>query len=301
MARRGHGKLVFLDLVDRSGRIQLLCDTSRTGPIDLDLGDIVGVAGPSREDAARRALARGRRARAAREDPRARCRTRSTALTDVEHALPPALPRPADERGDARATSLCRVAHGRGDPPLPRRARASSRSRRRSSSRATAARSPSRSSRTTTSSTRDFYLRIADRALPQAPDRRRARAGVRARQGLPQRGRLVQAQPRVHDARVVRGVRGLPRHDGADRGARRDGRAGDDRRHEGRRSAATTSTCAAVAAASSSSTRSRSTSSGRATRTSCAPRLEARGVDTSQDKTWAQLVDHASRTSSSRS
>jgi lysyl-tRNA synthetase class 2 len=45
MARRGHGKLVFLDLVDRSGRIQLLCDTSRTGEIDLDLGDIVGVTG----------------------------------------------------------------------------------------------------------------------------------------------------------------------------------------------------------------------------------------------------------------
>src|SRR5437660_5920855 len=45
MARRGHGKLVFLDLVDRSGRIQLLCDTSRTGPIDIDLGEIVGVTG----------------------------------------------------------------------------------------------------------------------------------------------------------------------------------------------------------------------------------------------------------------
>src|SRR3954465_4068359 len=46
MARREMGKLVFLDLVDRSGRIQLLCDTARTGPIDLDLGDIVGVSGP---------------------------------------------------------------------------------------------------------------------------------------------------------------------------------------------------------------------------------------------------------------
>src|SRR5689334_8989755 len=45
IARRGMGKLVFLDLVDRSGRIQLLCDTSRTGPIDVDLGDIVGVTG----------------------------------------------------------------------------------------------------------------------------------------------------------------------------------------------------------------------------------------------------------------
>ena len=45
MARREMGKLVFLDLVDRSGRIQLLCDTSRTGPIDIALGDIVGVTG----------------------------------------------------------------------------------------------------------------------------------------------------------------------------------------------------------------------------------------------------------------
>ena len=45
MARRDMGKLVFLDLVDRSGRIQLLCAQERTGPIDLDLGDIVGAEG----------------------------------------------------------------------------------------------------------------------------------------------------------------------------------------------------------------------------------------------------------------
>src|SRR5919197_2109891 len=45
MARREMGKLVFLDLVDRSGRIQLLCDTSRTGEIDVDLGDLVGASG----------------------------------------------------------------------------------------------------------------------------------------------------------------------------------------------------------------------------------------------------------------
>jgi lysyl-tRNA synthetase, class II len=49
MARRDMGKLVFLDLVDRSGRIQLLVQPDRTGPVDLDLGDIVGVTGrPSR-------------------------------------------------------------------------------------------------------------------------------------------------------------------------------------------------------------------------------------------------------------
>jgi len=45
MGRREMGKLVFLDLVDRSGRIQLLCDTARTGPVDVDLGNIVGVIG----------------------------------------------------------------------------------------------------------------------------------------------------------------------------------------------------------------------------------------------------------------
>ena len=45
LGRRGHGKLVFLDLVDRSGRLQLLCDVSRTGEVDLDLGDIVGAVG----------------------------------------------------------------------------------------------------------------------------------------------------------------------------------------------------------------------------------------------------------------
>jgi lysyl-tRNA synthetase, class II len=45
MARRGHGQLTFLDLVDRSGRIQLLCEESRTGPVDVDLGDILGVTG----------------------------------------------------------------------------------------------------------------------------------------------------------------------------------------------------------------------------------------------------------------
>jgi lysyl-tRNA synthetase class 2 len=49
MARREMGKLVFLDLVDRSGRIQVICDTARTGEIDVHLGDVVGVVGrPSR-------------------------------------------------------------------------------------------------------------------------------------------------------------------------------------------------------------------------------------------------------------
>ncbi|MFL5944414.1 MAG: lysine--tRNA ligase [Gaiellaceae bacterium] len=45
LGRRELGKLVFLDLVDRSGTIQLLCDAARTGDVDVDLGDIVGVVG----------------------------------------------------------------------------------------------------------------------------------------------------------------------------------------------------------------------------------------------------------------
>src|SRR5262245_62036433 len=45
VARREMGKLVFLDLVDRSGRIQLMCDTGRVGDVDVHLGDVVGVSG----------------------------------------------------------------------------------------------------------------------------------------------------------------------------------------------------------------------------------------------------------------
>jgi len=41
MARREMGKLTFLDLVDRSGRIQLISEQQ----LDLDLGDIVGATG----------------------------------------------------------------------------------------------------------------------------------------------------------------------------------------------------------------------------------------------------------------
>ena len=45
LARRDMGRLVFLDLVDLSGRIQLLCPAARTGEVDVHLGDIVGVTG----------------------------------------------------------------------------------------------------------------------------------------------------------------------------------------------------------------------------------------------------------------
>jgi lysyl-tRNA synthetase class 2 len=47
LARRDMGKLVFLDVVDRSGRIQVICDSAQTGEIDVLLGDVVGVTGPA--------------------------------------------------------------------------------------------------------------------------------------------------------------------------------------------------------------------------------------------------------------
>jgi lysyl-tRNA synthetase class 2 len=45
LARRDLGKLMFLDLVDRSGRIQLLVRPDELGGVEVDLGDLIGVSG----------------------------------------------------------------------------------------------------------------------------------------------------------------------------------------------------------------------------------------------------------------
>jgi lysyl-tRNA synthetase class 2 len=45
VGRRDLGKVVFLDVVDRSARIQLICQYDRVGEIQVDLGDVVGVTG----------------------------------------------------------------------------------------------------------------------------------------------------------------------------------------------------------------------------------------------------------------
>ncbi|GAA3073356.1 hypothetical protein GCM10020254_16490 [Streptomyces goshikiensis] len=71
----------------------------------------------------------------------------------------------------------------------------------------------------------DLYLRIAPRAVPEAAVRRRHGEGLRDGPHLPQRGRLLQAQPRVHDAGGVPGLRRLRRD------ARPDARADPGRRH----------------------------------------------------------------------
>ena len=68
------------------------------------------------------------------------------------------------------------------------------------------------------------------RALPEAARRRWHRPRVRDRARVPQRGPVDASQSRVHDARALRGVRRLHRHDAAHRGA-------DRRRPRARRSA----------------------------------------------------------------
>jgi hypothetical protein len=78
MARRDMGKLVFLDLVDRSGRIQLICPAER--PASSTSTSATSSASPApREVTPRRDVASGRRARSPRADPRVAPRTRSTA------------------------------------------------------------------------------------------------------------------------------------------------------------------------------------------------------------------------------
>ena len=156
--------------------------------------------------APRRAVARARRLRAARQvaAPAARQAPRARRRRDPP---PPPRARPDGERGDARRLHHARQGD-RGDPPLPRRRRlrrgrdadAAADLRRRRRAPVRHAPQPARPRPLPAD---------RDRALPQAADRRRARARLRDRQELPQRGRLVQAQPRVHDARVVRGLRGL--------------------------------------------------------------------------------------------
>src|SRR4029077_17423403 len=129
LGRREMGKLVFLDLIDRSGRIQLLCDTSRSGVIDVALGDVVGVTGAPAK------ARRGEPSIAVEElvllgknrsplpdtfhgltDTEQRYRKRYLDLLMNEDARR-AAPFPPTRRAPARALAL---PHDRGDPCLPR-------------------------------------------------------------------------------------------------------------------------------------------------------------------------------------
>ena len=157
-ARRGHGKAAFIDLDDRSGRIQLharadvLGEESHERLLSLDLGDLIGVDGTAfktrRGELSLRVdewqlLAKSLRA-AAREVPRPRGR---------RDALPPPRARPDRERGGARAVHP--AVEGRlGASGTGSTRAASSRWRPRSCSPSTAARSRGRSRPITTRSAR---------------------------------------------------------------------------------------------------------------------------------------------------
>ena len=137
--------------------------------------------------------------------------------------LPPALPRPHRQsrlaprvrdaqprrRGDPRVHDRARVPRGRdADDAADRRRRAGA-AVRDASQRARHGPVPAHRAR----------------AVSEAADRRRPRAGLRDQPQLPERGDLDAAQPRVHDAGVLPGLRRLPGPDGDDRGAARDGGA----------------------------------------------------------------------------
>ncbi len=127
-ARRGQGKAAFLDLVDRSGRIQLQARVDVLGEEALRAPRRASTSATSSAStgtvlahAPRRAVAARRRstllAKSLRPPPE-----KHHGLTDVETALPPPRARPDRQRGDARAVRRAREGH-LGDAPLPRRAR----------------------------------------------------------------------------------------------------------------------------------------------------------------------------------
>ena len=131
-----------------------------------------------------------------------------------------------------------------------------------------------------------------DRALPEAARRRRHRPRLRARQGLPQRGRLPQAQPRVHDARVVRGLRRL-RQDRARPGADgRRGRRAGARDHRGRARRGDDRLRAALASGSPCARRSSSGPGSTSPSTRPARRSPRRSASEPDPKEgWGKLVD----------
>ena len=231
MARREMGKLVFLDLVDLSGRIQLLCDTGRVGDVEVHLGDLVGVAGkPAKSRRGEPSLA---------VEELTVLATNRSPLPDTFHGLTDVETRYRKRYLDllmseeSREAFVLRTPDRLVDPEVPRRGGLRGG---RDAGPAAAVRWRLRAAvRHAFGRARGGSLSAdRDRALSQAPRRRRSRARLRDREGLSQRERLVQAPARVHDARVVRGVRRLRGHDDADRGAARAcGTRGprNDRRH----------------------------------------------------------------------
>ncbi len=202
-ARREMGKAAFLDLVDGSGRIQIHARRDVLGEeefarlVGLDLGDLIGVDGTvfktRRGELSLRATAWTLLAKSLRpppdkfhglEDTELRYRHREIDLIANPETRELFRKRGATIAATRRLTRRRRLRRGRDPGPaaaLRRRAGAP------------VHHPPQRARPRPLPANRD-------RALPEALHRRRDRARLRARQGLSQRGRLVQAQPGVHDA-----------------------------------------------------------------------------------------------------
>ena len=211
-ARRGQGQAAFLDLVDRSGRIQLharvdvLGDEAFDRLVSLDLGDLIGVDGTA---------VRTRRGELSlRVDDFTVLAKSLRPPPDKHHGL-------TDTETRYRRRELDLIANEETRKVFMTRARIIAAVRRELDSAGfieveTPVLQPlygGAQARPFTTHhnalNREFYLRIATELYLKRLHRRRPRAGLRARQGLSQRGPLAQAQPRVHDGRVVRGLRRL--------------------------------------------------------------------------------------------
>ena len=223
LARREMGKITFLDLVDRSGRMQLLA-----GKVDVDLGDIVGVSGhpaksrrgePSLQVVGFELLAKNR-----------------APLPDTFHGLTD-----VEQRYRKRYLDLLMNEETRADFLTRSRVVAAIR-RHLDADGFVEVETPVLQPRYGGAFAepfvthwnyleQDFYLRIATELYLKRLIVGGLERVYEIGQGLPQRGDLVQALERVHDARVVRGLCRLQRRDGADGEPRRGGRArgdGDD-------------------------------------------------------------------------
>ena len=208
MLNRVGGKLCFATLRDGSGDLQVMISLDKVGEEslaawkrDVDLGDHVGVEGEvitSRRGELSILADRWRitskclrplpEKHVGLTDPEARVRQRYVDLIVNDEARRDG-PRP--QRHRARGARLL----ARGGLPRGRDADAAADPRRRDGP-----------------AVQDPHQRLRhgalpahrDRALPQAARGRRHREGLRDQPQLPQRGRRLHAQPRVHDARGVR-------------------------------------------------------------------------------------------------
>ncbi len=251
LALRTAGKAGFLDLSDGLTRIQVYVRRDAVGDAAfelyraLDLGDWIGVEGEIFRTRTGRALDQGASPDVSRQVlPSA---AREVARPEGRRAaLPAALPR---SRRQSRLAAGLRAARSDRplDPPIPRRARVS---------RGRDADDAADRGRRDRAAVRDAPQRARHGALPshragalsEAPRRRRNAEGVRDQPQLPQRGDLDAAQPRVHDARVLRGLRRGQGPHGPDRRAalgprargrgRTCGRPGAEERSTGRRPSA---------------------------------------------------------------